>query len=378
MDNIKIHHNSQDEFYRFPFGSLPIGETVRLRISVANIMEVEWVKLVYWIEGLEKRTCSLSLHSIDHESSRYEVEIKLPSKSSLVWYYFKIHCKNQTIFYGNNQQALGGLGDIYDEKPLPYQITVFDYKGKLPIWFMDSIMYQIFPDRFYRDSQMPSPFKKHCYIYKNWQDTPSYIRDESGRISKWDFFGGNLAGITNKLDYLEDLGINLLYLNPIFLSPSNHRYDTSDYEKIDDLLGDEGIFLKLCIEAKKRGINIILDGVFSHTGSDSIYFNKDDNFDSLGAYQSKESPYFNWYFFEEYPDKYDCWWGYDNMPNVNEQEESYQNYIIHHSDSVINKWHRMGIKGWRLDVVDELPTPFVKAFKKGLRQIDEDAILIYH
>nr|WP_315988914.1 alpha-amylase family glycosyl hydrolase [Desulforamulus aquiferis] len=107
-------------------------------------------------------------------------------------------------------------------------------------------------------------------------------------------------------------------------------------------------------------MSIILDGVFSHTGSDSIYFNREGKYPSLGAYQSKESPYYSWYRFEEYPDKYDCWWGIDTLPNVNEMEPSYQDFIISGENSVIKYWIRQGAKGWRLDVVDELPQEFVK------------------
>lgn len=375
LDN-KIYHNSQDILYRSPFGSCPIGQEVTLRISIDKGVVIQEVLLAMHIEGREEELYTMTLYSEAADTKIFEVKVKLPHEPCLIWYYFSIKANNQLLFYGNNGKGLGGEGAIYEREPLLYQITVYHYREKQPNWFMDAIMYQIFPDRFYVDDLQPKVHKKNSFTYSSWYDPPRYIRDETGRISKWDFFGGNLMGIIKKLGYLQDLGITVIYLNPIFLSPSNHRYDTSDYKRIDDSLGDEEIFQMLCTKAKERGIEIILDGVFSHTGSDSIYFNKEGNFQELGAYQSSASIYYKWYSFEEYPNKYNCWWGYDNMPNVVELEESFQNYIIWDEDSVIKRWGKIGIKGWRLDVADELPSDFIKAFKKGIREIDQDSILI--
>ncbi|MGL5641021.1 MAG: glycoside hydrolase family 13 protein, partial [Paraclostridium sp.] len=169
---------------------------------------------------------------------------------------------------------------------------------------------------------------------------------------------------------------SIIYLSPIFESQSNHKYDTGNYKKIDPMFGDEEIFKELIKEAENKGISIILDGVFSHTGDDSIYFNKYGNYDSLGAYQSKESPYASWYNFENYPEKYDCWWGVKSLPNVNEMESSYINYIIKGEDSAIKKWMGLGVKGWRLDVVDELPTKFIEELRNESLKVNEESILI--
>ncbi|MDM8129838.1 alpha-amylase family glycosyl hydrolase, partial [Paraclostridium benzoelyticum] len=168
----------------------------------------------------------------------------------------------------------------------------------------------------------------------------------------------------------------IIYLSPIFESQSNHKYDTGDYKNIDPMFGNEEIFKELISEANKKGINIILDGVFSHTGDDSVYFNKYGNYDSVGAYQSQDSPYISWYKFENYPQKYDCWWGVKSLPNVNETETSYIDYIIKGDNSVIKKWMGYGVKGWRLDVADELPSKFIEELKSETLKLDKESILV--
>ena len=193
-----------------------------------------------------------------------------------------------------------------------------------------------------------------------------YIRDKQGHIARWDFYGGNLKGITEKLTYLKKLGVSIIYLNPIFESNSNHKYSTGDFEKIDPMFGDEEVFAELIEKASQKGINIILDGVFSHTGADSKYFNKFGNYDSIGACQSTESKYSSWFNFKNYPHEYDSWWGVADLPNVNELDPSYMEYIISGENSVLKKWTNMGVKGWRLDVADELPSKFIKEFKREL------------
>lgn len=185
-----------------------------------------------------------------------------------------------------------------------------------------------------------------------------------------------LEPVIKKLPYLKELGITIIYLNPIFEASSNHKYDTGDYKKIDAMLGDEAIFKELCDKARAQGIRIILDGVFSHTGSDSRYFNREGKYDSLGAYQSKDSDYFSWYKFEQHPDEYSSWWGVDTLPDVDELNEGYLDYIVYDEDSVINKWSNLGISGWRLDVADELPSEFIKKFKAQLKKVDKDSVLI--
>jgi 4-alpha-glucanotransferase len=146
--------------------------------------------------------------------------------------------------------------------------------------------------------------------------------------------------------------------------------------KIDPMFGDEKIFKNLCKQAKLRGMSVILDGVFNHTGSDSIYFNKDGNYDSVGAYQSTKSQYSNWYRFDEYPDVYECWWGIDTLPHTNEEDESFKDFILRNEDSVVKHWLNAGARGWRLDVVDELPAHFVRDLRTAVKEVNKDAVII--
>ncbi|MDE6110595.1 MAG: glycoside hydrolase family 13 protein, partial [Eubacterium sp.] len=184
-----------------------------------------------------------------------------------------------------------------------------------------------------------------------------------------------LKGIEEKLDYIKELGVSCIYLNPILEENSNNRYDTADYEKIDPLLGTENDLKSLCKKAKEKGISIVLDGVFSHTGCDSKYFNLYSKYDSVGAYNSKASPYFEWYKFTDYPNEYHSWWGIKLLPEIIEENESYREFICG-KNGVLRKWLRCGISGWRLDVADELPDIFLDDLRKAVKAENEDAIII--
>lgn len=294
-------------------------------------------------------------------------------------YWFYVRTDKGIAYYGNNEQCLGGIGMVYnDVPPLKYQITVYDKDYKTPGWFKNSVAYQIFPDRFYNANPDGSFLGDRTDIIKrNWGDEP-YCSPEQfgGEYLSNDFFGGNLKGIEEKLSYLKELGISVIYLNPIFKAYSNHRYDTGDYEKIDSVLGTEADFVSLCKRADEMGIKIILDGVFNHTGSNSKYFNKNGEYDSIGAYQSENSPYYDWYRFGSTKDDYESWWGMKTLPHVEEASPSYQKYILSGEDAIIKKWLRLGASGWRLDVVDELPGFFVKLLRKNVKSEDKDAVII--
>ncbi len=259
------------------------------------------------------------------------------------------------------------------ERPQGFLLTVYSRDYKTPEWFKGGVLYQIFPDRFCKNGTMPDI--KGRIVRKDWGGIPSYRPNEYGKVLNNDFFGGNFKGIQSKLPYLKKLGVTAIYLNPIFEAASNHRYDTSDYMKIDPVLGTEQDFAELVKAAEKQGIRLILDGVFNHTGDDSVYFNKYGNYPSLGAYQSKESPYYSWYSFERFPDKYASWWGIDILPEVNENSEDYQDFIFGEK-GVLKKWLQFGIGGYRLDVADELPDFFLKKLRKSVKESDPDAIII--
>ena len=254
-----------------------------------------------------------------------------------------------------------------------FLLTVYSKDYKTPEWFKGGVMYQIFPDRFCKQGAMPDI--KGRIQREDWGGIPSYRPNERGKVLNNDFFGGNFKGIQSKLPYLKDLGVTVIYLNPIFEAASNHRYDTSDYMKIDPFLGTEEDFKELVNAAKEQRIRVILDGVFNHTGDNSVYFNKYGQYPSVGAYQSKDSPYYSWYSFQEFPNKYSSWWGIDILPEVNENSKEYQEFIFGEG-GVLKKWLGCGIGGYRLDVADELPDFFLKGLRKSVKESDPDAIII--
>jgi glycosidase len=199
---------------------------------------------------------------------------------------------------------------------------------------------------------------------------------KEGLVLNNDFYGGNFKGITEKMDYIASLGVTIIYLNPISKSFSSHRYDTGDYKTPDPMLGTEAEFTALCDAAHKRGIKVVLDGVYSHTGSNSLYFNKDKTFPGEGAYNSENSPYYPWYTFHSWPNVYNSWWGFDTLPTVDKMNPAFIDYIITGKDSVVEHWLKAGADGFRLDVVDELPDAFIDLLKKRIREIRPDALLI--
>lgn len=373
--DLGLYHHSQLFFYRSVFGAAPTDAVVTLRLSAQHPEQIRHAAVRLWQNHTGE---SLVPMTWDAESRAFGATLEMPATGCLLWYYFIISGEDYTLYYGNNEEQLGGEGMTYDHEPPSYQITVYDKNTKTPDWFKHAVVYQIFPDRFYRSDagQASLTGKKSAVIHSDWQDKPAYWKAENGDILYYDFFGGNIAGIQEKLSYLKDLGITAIYLNPVFESISNHRYDTGDYHRIDSFLGTNEEFAAFCQAAKQMGIAVILDGVFSHTGADSIYFNRFHHYDSVGAYESKESPYYPWYRFTDYPDEYESWWGVTDLPNVEETEPSYMDFIIHDTNSVLKYWLRQGISGWRLDVIDELPVPFLRDFYQTLKEENPDAVLI--
>ncbi|TWH46725.1 bifunctional glycogen debranching protein GlgX/4-alpha-glucanotransferase [Sporomusa sp. KB1] len=382
MNEYWILHDSHNADFRSPFGAVSCHTEITIRILIAApqhpaFILVDAVQLRLWQDGLGETIIDMRVSEKQQDRCLYEAVFSAPAVPGALWYYFIVRQGGQISYYGNNAGETGGVGHLAASPPPSYQISTYLPGTVTPGWFKHAIVYQIFVDRFCNGlSKVLNP-RPGSLIHANWRDTPIYTRDmDTGAILAYDFFGGNLAGVISKLPYLAELGVTAIYFNPVFAAPSNHKYDTADYHSIDPMFGDNDGFTQLCAKAREQGIAIILDGVFSHTGSDSIYFNKEGTYDAAGAYQSPESPYYSWYKFSEYPEKYESWWGVDNLPNVNEEDESYQQFIIGAPDSVLKQWLSMGVKGWRLDVADELPEGFLEKFYKTLKQTDPEAVLI--
>ncbi len=285
-------------------------------------------------------------------------------------YYYSFYIENEGNI-GCDYMEMGRFSST--EHVSGFLLTVHTPEYRTPEWFKGGVMYQIFPDRFCKEGAMPDI--KGRVRRTDWGGTPQYRPNEQGKVLNNDFFGGNFKGIQSKLPYLKGLGVTAIYLNPIFEAASNHRYDTSDYMHIDGMLGCEQDFQELVNEAKILGIRLILDGVFNHTGDNSVYFNKYGEYPSVGAYQSKNSPYYSWYSFQEFPNRYSSWWGIDILPEVNENSPEYQKFIFGEG-GVLKKWLGFGIGGYRLDVADELPDFFLKKLRTSVKEEDTEALII--
>ncbi len=368
---MRILYNSKDSSFKMPFGTLTEGQKCKIRIKIPASCKTVEAGLVLVRENLsEYAKYPMYKTEADGDYEAYEVVFSL-SAPDLYFYYFRIKTENEEFSLYRQ-----GYADTNMEEGEMWQLSCIPADFTVPCEYFGRVMYQIFPDRFNKFGECDTNGKiKPFWIHQSTKDIPSHLPAENGKVENCDFFGGNLNGITEKLDYLSELGVGIIYLNPIFKAWSNHRYDTADYMKIDELLGNEQDFTNLCREAHKRDIKIIIDGVFSHTGSKSIYFDRENTFGG-GAYHDKNSPYFSWFNFERYPDVYDSWWGIDTLPCVDENAPSYRDYIIDGEDSVLAHWIRAGADGFRLDVADELPDEFIAAFRKRLKEINPHALLI--
>ncbi|MDR2088783.1 MAG: 4-alpha-glucanotransferase [Clostridiales Family XIII bacterium] len=391
MHRISLYHNSHLPRYRFPFGAAPCGTTVAFSLDVTGLPADCVCTLRIWFGDVGETLVPMSVIGETGASGggavcrRYACTYTTPDAPGNIWYYFIAASSGVTRYYGNNEQSRGGEGKEAFSPPPSYQLTVYA-DNPVPVWWKEGLVYQIFVDRFARGSDWKERFfdAQHAddrrgptrILQSDWRDAPFLYKDDRGWIVRWPFFGGTLTGIREKLSYLKSLGVTILYLNPIFEAASNHKYDTADYMKIDPGFGDEASFRLLAKEARDCGISIILDGVFSHTGADSIYFNKYGNYPSLGAWQSKDSPYRSWYRFNHDKEGYECWWGVADLPNVEETNPSYRAFIFGDDDSVVRHWIKAGARGWRLDVADELPDEFICEIRKAMKETDPGSVLL--
>lgn len=379
-------------FYKKPFGAIVSGTRLRIRLLIDKgiVVRDAFVVMKYDrheapatyrlrpVEGTEASRAFRMPHIRDARDEKnaqdgsgyyvYQTDFNV-FDTGLYWYRFEI-----TTDLGSFRVGRGPDGkSVIAESPEPFQLTVFSRKYREPSWIYGGVFYHIFVDRFNRSASRRRVSIDGKVNRDDWGGTPEY-RMKDGRIWNNDFFGGDLRGITEKLDYLEDLGVTCLYLSPIFEAYSNHKYDTGDYMKIDPMFGDEEDFRDLCSEARKRGINVILDGVFAHTGSDSLYFNKYGHYGSGGAWNDPGSPYRSWYYIHR-DGSYETWWGIDTLPRLNKTDRGYRNFLMG-EDGPLRHWIRAGAHGWRLDVADELPPDFIEELSGAVHAERSDSLII--
>ena len=352
----------RDERYKSPYGAVSAGTVVHFALRPERAQAFSRAVLTARFESRANELVRIFLPWSGRDGERDVFAGSLPTGDYV-----------GLIFYSFRLEGLDGRTRTLGE----YQLTVYDGCEQVPAWFGEGTCYQIFPDRF-RRSRIPDPggMVGGRSVHAAWQEEPEYRPDARGEVRNRDFFGGDLKGVLEQLPYLQSLGVETLYFNPIFEAAENHRYGTADYEHVDPMLGCDADFSALCQAAHARGMRVILDGVFNHTGFVSRYFNGDGFYPQPGAAQSQQSPYYPWFHFQHWPDRFDSWWGIYTLPAVNEGEDSYRDYIIRGEHSIVRRWLQAGADGWRLDVADELPDDFIRELHQAVRAADPNAVVI--
>ena len=368
---MRILFDSKNPRFKTPFGTLTPGQECTLNIHIpATVQTIRVVCHLSYEDGREARQIGLEFKMKKGPYEAYQGKFSI-SETGLYFYYFVIHHRTGSFrLFKQGDDTNMEAGDLWQISCCPADFTT-------PDWAKGATIYQVFPDRFNCSGRVNLNGKLEPYtVHKYWHEEVEWKPTPEGLVLNNDFYGGNFKGITEKMDYIADLGTTILYLNPISKSFSSHRYDTGDYKTPDPMLGTKADFTALCEAAHERGIRVILDGVYSHTGSDSLYFNRKGTFPGKGAYQSPDSPYSSWYTFYNWPDSYRSWWNFDTLPTVNKMDPEFIKYIITDEDSVVAHWLRLGADGFRLDVADELPDAFIKLLRDRIREVKPDAYLL--
>ena len=426
-----LRHDSRDLLYRTPGGAVPADTPVKIRFRTFH-NDVTAVKLrVYDLNANGQSLYPMAVAADDVSCYQAGLESEtcdfweaiLPNGvSNNLWYRFIVSDGSDTDYYADNTPALdGGLGAVTDDAvDQSYALMVYDPAFAAPAWARNSVIYQIFPDRFknadknndprtgdlrYDDPVLALPWgtlpEGYCRNYADgatncpWRfdDTPPDTSPDKEQPRGRDYYGGDLKGVRQKLDYLQSLGVTAIYFNPIFEAKSNHRYDTADYYSIDHYLGDLAEFRKLVKQARERGIHIILDGVFNHLSSDSPFFDRYQHYAAVGACESIDSPFRSWFTFHDVAPgtgtcvdsqnrpnaaTYDGWFGFDSIPVINKSLAEVQDYFINNPVSVSRYWLEQGSAGWRLDVMGDasFPNGYWEAFRQVVKEEDPEAIII--
>ncbi|HKL94265.1 MAG TPA: glycoside hydrolase family 13 protein [Clostridia bacterium] len=349
-----------------PYGAAVSGQQITITFSLDISLGIKRFFVVLRKDDEQVRL-ELKKTNVLHDEAIYEIEFRIDEWG--IWFYrFEGETEGGILYFGQGDDGCAISGEWLPE----WQLNVIKHEYDTPRFAKGGLIYHLFADRFCRGGNRK--LNKRGSFHENWYEAPEVAEDDKEYRAD-DFFGGDIEGIISKLDYLKSLGVTIIYLSPIFEAASNHRYDTGNYFKIDELFGDEESFKNLIEKCKSLGMEIMLDGVFNHTGSNSIYFNKNGHYDSIGAYQSKDSPYYDWYYFIDYPEEYHSWWGCTVVPTVNKNAPGYREMILG-KGGVIEKWTKLGVKGWRLDVVDELPIDFVDDLRKSIKSVDPDCLML--
>ena len=350
-----------------------ISEAAKIRIQLPRLLGVVSASVVVFDESLGHKISSVPATwcGLKNGCDIYCAELDL-TELGVGLYFFSIEIDSQCGRLYGRKAGTDLVFSSEDNRDSLYQLSVSDFKYAKSDNKLGGVIYHVFVDRFNRGGDVKP--KPGTVTDDDWHIIPEYPLYKGAPLKNNHFYGGTLWGVADKLDYIKSLGVNTVYLSPIFDAASNHKYDTADYMTVDSMFGGEEALTYLLAKAKEKGIGIILDGVFNHTGSDSIYFNREGNYDSVGAYQSKKSKYYSWYDFQDYPDKYTCWWGIDILPRIHPNVPACRKYFVG-KGGVIDKYAAMGVDGFRLDVADELSDDFISEIKKRLNLHNKKSVL---
>jgi hypothetical protein len=410
-----LGHNSRDLIYRTPGGPVEIGTSITLRLRAASGDLTAAKVRIFNDRQNTLSILDMSLVADDGTSEWWQITIQSPALSTVCWYRFIAIDGSDMDFYADDNDLLGGLGSPSEgEVDNSWQLTFYDPNFQTPDWVQNGIIYQIFPDRFSdgntsNDTLPDSYYGEDSAIFRSgtsyWNEAICDPLNESGPcpgVYGENFYGGDLQGVINKLDYLDQLGVNAIYFNPIFKSPSNHGYDTNNYQNIDNSLGDKTLFTNLVSLAATRGIMVILDGVFNYTSSDSVYFDLYQLYDGIGACEGLTSYNRDWYFFYDVTPgtgpcvgsngtansaDYISWAGDDKFPLLDSTNHEVQEQFWKEGPTTpIAPWWSsvIGVNGWRLDsgaeidpgVLSNAANLYWEGFRDAIRLVQPTAYIV--
>lgn len=405
----QVRHDSRDSRDKAPFGAVPAGEAVSFAIDAPDA--VERVTLVVETRSLEGNQDTITYSALDRIEMVRDGEGRWTARrpfdaSGVYGYWFEVELEGQRFVYQNNsapiywtrERGANGLGVATDVPSDPdrirrFRLTIHEPDFTVPAWAQQAVWYYVFPERFRNGdpSNDPRPGantfqNRSVEVHQTWTDRP--FRPGSGDGSDGsggnDFFGGDLAGITEKLDHMADLGVTALYMTPIFTAASNHKYDTGDYRNVDPAFGTNADFERLTREAAARGIRVIVDVSFNHTGRDSLYFDRFGKYPEIGALEAGEartdSPYADWYRLDPTQanpdDRYTGWTGARDLPELNEASPAFRDFAFGAPDSITRLWLDRGAGGWRMDVAPWVPDDFWREWRSAVKTHDPDALTV--
>ncbi len=357
-------------------GAFPAGMTICFTVEAPRELGITEIILRICRDGDTDVDLPLDFISTERSIDTYSTNVdfsRLCDIDALFYYEFVLlRGKHPPLYTSTLNNVDAELSERSDAR---FRLLIFDKNFQTPNWCRGKTVYHIFVDRF-RKGEKEVPIRKDAILNDDWENgIPQFAKEIGDKLSNNVFFGGTLYGVIEKLEYIKDMGADIIYLSPIFEAYSNHKYDTGDYEKVDEMFGGDDALKELISKANNLGIKIILDGVFNHSGDDSKYFDKYGRYGNKGAYSDPDSEYRDWYTFKSYPDEYECWWGIDIHPRLNQANENCRDYFVG-ENGICAKYAKMGIGGWRLDVTDELSDDFLDMLRESVKGVNPDAIII--